>query len=503
MKIAIIGAGISGIAFASVLKQFGHDCVVFDKATKVGGIWALTYPHVRLQNTREQYTFSDFPWPHTPDQHPTAKQILDYLESTVTHYELDVRLEHNVTKMLEKENGWSITTTHQNLEQTLDFDYAVISIGQYAEQKHRPEFPGEADFSGEVLTERDIKSFDIFRGKTVAVVGFGKSAVDVCSFAAPSARSVSHVFRTPRWLIPFRIFGFHYSYVFFARVTTIFMPSWVHATRVERALHQYGSRLVKSVWKAIESIVRRKIRRHARNRSARALESLQCVTPTHSFARDLRSATAMAPVDYYRHIADGVIKPFHAEVQGFDTNSMLLSDGTRVEADVVVLSVGSATPQFPFLPDNIRRLLEQESDGVQLYRHLTHPRISNMAFAGYNHGFMHIPAAEIGALWLCAVWRGDLVFPSVEAQEKTINAVQKWKRDNINFEPSRACAVNTRFHQYIDAMLIELGISPYRKMPNILKEIFARYGGADYEGIVEDVLNNPPQNPRAMRNFDT
>lgn len=52
--------------------RFGHGCTVFDKAEKIGGIWALAYPEVRLQNSREQYTFIDFPWLEQPDQHPTA-----------------------------------------------------------------------------------------------------------------------------------------------------------------------------------------------------------------------------------------------------------------------------------------------------------------------------------------------------------------------------------------------------------------------------------------------
>ena len=215
MRIAIAGAGVSGIAFARVLSRFGHECVVFDKAPRIGGIWALTYPDVRLQNSREQYTFCDFSWPQEPDQHPTAAQILNYLEAVVAHYGLDVRLEHCVTQLLEIDGGWALTVEHDEDDQVLTFDYIVISIGQYAEQKHRPEFPGEAEFSGQVLTERDVKSLDIFSDKKVAVVGFGKSAVDMCSFAAPTARSVAHVFRTPRWLVPFRILGAHYTYVFF------------------------------------------------------------------------------------------------------------------------------------------------------------------------------------------------------------------------------------------------------------------------------------------------
>ncbi len=47
---------------------------------------------------------------------------------------------------------------------------------------------------------------------------------------------------------------------------------------------------------------------------------------------------------------------------------------------------------------------------------------------------------------------------------------------NIHFEPSRSCAVNTRFQQYLDIMLADLEISPYRKLPNVIAEVFAPYG---------------------------
>ena len=38
MRIAIIGAGISAIAFAGVLQRFGFECTLFEKADRVGGI---------------------------------------------------------------------------------------------------------------------------------------------------------------------------------------------------------------------------------------------------------------------------------------------------------------------------------------------------------------------------------------------------------------------------------------------------------------------------------
>ena len=49
-RIAVIGAGISGIAAASVLIKNGFVPVLFEKHEKIGGVWATAYPDVHLQN---------------------------------------------------------------------------------------------------------------------------------------------------------------------------------------------------------------------------------------------------------------------------------------------------------------------------------------------------------------------------------------------------------------------------------------------------------------------
>lgn len=503
MRIGIIGAGVSAIAFAGVLKRFGHDCVLFEKAETLGGIWALAYPDVRLQNSFEQYRFIDFPWPHQPDRHPTATQILNYLDQAVQHHGLDVRFEHEVRNLIERSDGWTMEVEHRGQLSTHEFDRIIVGIGQYAEGKHRPEFAGEAEFSGQIVTERDVKDFSVFQNQRVAVVGFGKSAVDMAAFATPLASRVEHVFRTPRWLIPFTLLGLHYSYPFFCRASTLMMPSWVHAGGVERWLHERTAGVVRTFWRMIERLVRRHIRSHRIAADLQSEARLARVTPSHSFVGDLRSATAMAPVTYFQMVAEGRIEPTRGELERFDANGIVLNDDRRVHADVVVLALGSKTPQFPFLPAAYREIAESEYDGVQLYRHMLHPDIPNLAFAGYNHGFMHIAAAELGALWLAAVWRGDLELPSAAQQRECIDQIRSWKREHVQFEPSRSCAVSTRFQQYIDAILIELGQTPYRKLPNPFAEIFARYGGGDYSGIVERVRNEPPPEPRQCHPFIT
>lgn len=293
------------------------------------------------------------------------------------------------------------------------------------------------------------------------------------------------VFRQPRWLIPQRILALHYTHILFSRINSVMVPSWAYPTTVERFLHSRLKFIVSNFWKLVEFILRLQIQPIGfGNRTAAS--RLNAVQPKHSLVSDLRSATAIAPENYYQFVAEGRIQPHHAEVFGFSQDMLKLEQGEEIQCDVVVLSLGSQTPVFPFLPEPYRHLLEGQNDGVQLYRHLIHPSIPNLGFVGFNHGFLHVPAAEIGTLWLCAYLEGELELPSVEQMEQDIEDIRQWKNKHIQFEPSRGSGVNVRYQQYIDILLRDLQVSPYRKMPNIFAEIFSRYHCSDYKTVLEE-----------------
>jgi hypothetical protein len=264
------------------------------------------------------------------------------------------------------------------------------------------------------------------------------------------------------------------------------MTSWAHPTAIERFLHNRLGFIVSGFWDLVASIFRFQVQRNVSGKSQAAQGRINAVQPDHKLLADLVSGTAVVPEDYYPFIAEGKISPHRAELSGFSKEAVKLKNGCEIPCDLVVLSLGSQTPIFPFLPDKYRKMLETEPDGVQLYRHLLHPRIPGIAFAGFNHGFMHVPGVEIAAQWLCAYLRGELELPSSENMEKSIEYIRQWKRANMHFKPSQSSAVNARFQQYIDILLKDLGVSPYRKLPNIFAEIFSRYKASDYLGVSEE-----------------
>jgi AraC family transcriptional regulator len=187
----------------------------------------------------------------------------------------------------------------------------------------------------------------------------------------------------------------NYIHILFSRINSVMTPSWAYPTTASRFLHHRLNFIVSSFWRLVEFILQLQIQWTGFGNQA-AASRLKAVQPTHKLVSDLRSATAIAPDNYYRFVAEGRIQPHHAEVFGFSKDTLKLKQGKEIQCDVVVLSLGSQTPVFPLLPQKYRHLLEVHKDGVQLYRHLIHPGIPNLGFVGFNHGFLHVPAVEIG-----------------------------------------------------------------------------------------------------------
>jgi cation diffusion facilitator CzcD-associated flavoprotein CzcO len=483
MRVAIVGCGVSGIAAAKVLKRLGHEVVLFERSSEIGGVWAVAYPNVRLQNIGDHYRFTDFDWPFKHDEHPSAAEVMKYLRAAVEHFGLDVRLAHNVTGLSETADGWTVEVATPQGTRAEAFDWVVAASGHYTGEKTEMALPGRDKFRGIVMTERDLRDAAVFDGKRVAVVGLGKSAIDMATFAKGRARQVHQVFRAARWLMPRRLLGKHIAYVSTSRLSTMFEPAWVYPTRLVRFLHKWSPLGVRINSKITDWLVRREegfTRRHV-DRDAAARMAL--LNPQYPVSAQLRGT--LAPDGFFAAIADGSITPHLASATGFTEEALLLDDGTSIAADIVILAIGFKTPDLPFLPPDIRAAMAENPDGTQLYRHVLHPRLKRFGFAGFNHNPFHIPGVEVGMTWLGAVMAGDIVLPSPDEMEASTHRVRDWKRKHTIFEPTRAYWVSNRFHNYLDTLLMELGVRPWRKR-NPFAEIFAAYEPADYAGIVEE-----------------
>jgi dimethylaniline monooxygenase (N-oxide forming) len=139
MRIAIVGAGIAGLASAKVLRGAGHAVEVFDRTPDVGGVWSVMrrYPGLRTQSSKRTYCFSDHPMPASYPQAPSGAQMQAYLQSYVEQFGFAdrIRLNTEVVAAQPVPGGWSLQVRGIRCErlETVDCDHLVIANGVFSD----------------------------------------------------------------------------------------------------------------------------------------------------------------------------------------------------------------------------------------------------------------------------------------------------------------------------------------------------------------------------------
>ncbi|KAE8682598.1 putative flavin-containing monooxygenase 1 [Hibiscus syriacus] len=362
-KIAIIGAGVSGISAAKQLSH--HNSVVFEASDSIGGVWkSCAYNSTKLQSARKDYEFSDFPWPNRDDpSFPTHVEIVDYSESYAKHFDVLKFVEFNSKVMELRFFGH-----HESLELAANAGAYVSPlpghpVWQIAVRRNNSENLHWYAFEFVVvLHSLDYCKLDkdaatqLLKGKKVAVIGYKKSAIDLAVECAeenqgPEGQPCTMVVRTLHWTVP------HYwVWVCLSSCSTqqdLLSSSMKGLTKAFSGPCSATSYLPwRGVSKFVESYLLWKL----------PLQKYG-LKPDHPFEKDYASCQmAIMPENFFTEADKGNI------------------------ADVVILATGydGKKKLKTILPDPFCSLIEYHPSGITpLYRGTIHPLIPNMAFVGY------------------------------------------------------------------------------------------------------------------------
>jgi monooxygenase len=210
VDVLIVGAGLSGIGAACLLKQEcpGKTFAILEARRVIGGTWDLfRYPGVRSDSSMFTLGYSFRPWTGSRSIADGAS-IRKYVQDTARELGVDrsVRFGHRVLSAdWEGEDArWTVSVELVDTGATVRFTCNWLSVcsGYYDYSAgHRPELPGEQNFRGTFVHPQHWPADLDWSGRRVVVVGSGATAVTLVPSLAQLAEHVTMLQRTPGYIV--------------------------------------------------------------------------------------------------------------------------------------------------------------------------------------------------------------------------------------------------------------------------------------------------------------
>lgn len=207
VRVAVVGAGLGGIAAAVKLKRAGvEDFTVFEKAAGPGGVWwQNTYPGCEVDVPSFAYSYSFMPhdWSGT---HAKQPELRDYAAAVIERFGVDghFRFGQEVLGAIwdEQRSVYTVRVADPaGIETVCEFEVLVSAVGMLSNPR-LPDWPGLEDFEGPVFhTSRFDHDVDL-TGKRVALVGTGSTACQLGPAIAPKVGQLDLYQREPGHVLP-------------------------------------------------------------------------------------------------------------------------------------------------------------------------------------------------------------------------------------------------------------------------------------------------------------
>ena len=153
-RVAIVGAGMSGICMGIKLKQAGVESfTIYEKAARVGGTWREnTYPGLECDVPSRFYSYSFEPNPDWTKYYSPGSEIQRYFEEVADSYGMHshTRFGKEVERADFEDGSWRIKM--RDGEET-EADFLISACGVLHHPRY-PTIPGSRASQGTFSTRR-------------------------------------------------------------------------------------------------------------------------------------------------------------------------------------------------------------------------------------------------------------------------------------------------------------------------------------------------------------
>jgi cation diffusion facilitator CzcD-associated flavoprotein CzcO len=412
-KIAIIGAGCSGLAAIKALTETGlTDLVCFEKSSQLGGNWVFTAGEghssvcetTHIISSKQLSKFSDFPMPDDYPDYPSHRQVLAYFEAYADKFDLKkyIRFNTSVRKAEKIANEKWQLQLEDGTSQV--FDYLLIANGHHSVPRH-PQWA--KDFTGQYLHSHGFKNNRGLEGKRVLVVGAGNSGCDCAVEASRVAANVDMSVRSAQYIVP---------KFFMGKPTDTFAKNLIWLPQ------------------SIQNIV------HKLSLKIQVGDYADYGLPRPNFP--VTSAHPTVNSELLDKIRHGKVHPC-AGIEKIEGNKVVFLDGKTEEYDVLIAATGYKSA-LPFFDKSV--IDWEDATTIPLYLRMFHPAHKSLFFIGL--------VQPQGAVWPLSEAQSCLVAKFINGKwtlPSNVGDLAKAEGANAEkaFLSSPRHAVEVHFHPYL------------------------------------------------------
>ena len=202
LRIAIIGAGMSGILAAIKLHAAGYsNYAIYEKADRLGGTWREnTYPGLSCDVPAHLYTYSFEPNPAWTRTFAPGPEIQTYFQTIADKHSVtpSIRFGEEITKCEFTGGRWRLETS----QGTKDKADVVIAATGVLHHPNIPEFEGIESFAGACFHSSRWDHRVPLDGRRVGVIGTGSTSIQITAALTHRVGKFSLFQRTAQWVMP-------------------------------------------------------------------------------------------------------------------------------------------------------------------------------------------------------------------------------------------------------------------------------------------------------------
>ena len=341
--VLIVGAGLSGIGAAAHLQRGCPDksYAILEAREAIGGTWDLfRYPGIRSDSDMYTLGYAFKPWT-SAKAIADGPAIRDYVRETAAERGIDrhVRFGHRViaADWSSAESGWRVETEAEGKRARFTCGFLVMAAGYYDyDQGYRPRWPGEEDFAGPVVHPQSWPEALDHKGKRIAVIGSGATAVTLVPELARQAAHVTMVQRSPSYVV--------------SRPSVDAIAEWLKRRLPPAAAYALTRwKNVALTWFFFQLARRRpakvaaKLIELAREEAG---ERFKAADFTPSYKPWDQRLCLVPDGDLFAAIRSGTVTIATGAIDRFTANGLRLKSGEEVEADVIVAATGLKVVTF-------------------------------------------------------------------------------------------------------------------------------------------------------------